>query len=481
VVRLVKGADYVSLEPDDTLLHLAPLSFDASTFELWGALLNGGRVALLPPGQPSLAEIGEAIRRHRVTTLWLTSGLFHLMVEERLDDLKPLRQLLAGGDILSAEHLARAHRALPHCRLVNGYGPTENTTFTCCYTISDERELRPVVPIGRPIANTRAYVLDRYLQPVAIGVAGMLYAGGDGVARGYWRRPELTAERFLPDPYSEAPGARMYCTGDLASYRPDGNIRFLGRLDGQIKLRGHRVEPGEIEAVLSSHPAVRQAAVVVAEETPGDKRLIACVVPADASAPGAEPLLRALLREHLPEFMQPAAYVMMEQLPLTPNGKLDRRLLPQIFPGFAGTTRSHEPPRDDVERALCRIWSAVLGIEHIGIDDDFFELGGHSLLAVRLFSRLHAALGRALPLATLFRAPTVRALARFYRTLPSRWKVPLSSRSGPVGPGRRFSPCRGLEETCWVSQSLRTHWGRSSRFTDCSRLAWTTGRSHSKP
>ena len=226
VARLVKGADYVSLTENETLLHMSPLAFDASTFELWGALLNGGRVVLLPPGQPSLGEIGEAIRQHRVTTVWLTAGLFHLMVDERPDDLKPLRQLLAGGDVLSPQHVLEARRALPGCRIINGYGPTENTTFTCCYTVADERALAPSIPIGRPIANTRVYVLDASLQPVPVGVLGELYAGGDGVACGYLNQPQLTAERFIPDPFNSRAGARLYRTGDQVRWRQSSHSPF---------------------------------------------------------------------------------------------------------------------------------------------------------------------------------------------------------------------------------------------------------------
>ena len=414
VVRLVKGTDYVSLNAHDTLLHLAPLAFDASTFELWGALLNGGRVVVMPPGQPSLAEIGEAIRENRVTTLWLPAGLFHLMVDERLDDLKPLRQLLAGGDVLSVEHLIRARRALPGCRLINGYGPTENTTFTCCYTVVDERKLIPTVPIGRPIANTRVYILDPRLQPVPVGVVGELCAGGAGVARGYWQRPELSAERFVVDPHVKTPGARMYRTGDLARYLPDGNIEFLGRADNQIKLRGFRIELGEIEAVLCEHSAVRQAVVAVREDVAGDKRLIAYVVPAAASFSDVEPL-RAKLRERLPDYMQPSAYVVLERLPLTPNGKIDRRALLALSSDAPRECQAYSAPRDEVEQTLCRIWEEMLGAQRVGLDDNFFELGGHSLLAARLFSRLDQALHCSLPLATLFEAPTVRGLARFYR------------------------------------------------------------------
>src|SRR5438445_4468738 len=326
VARLVKGADYVSLTEDETLLHLSPLSFDASTFELWGALLNGGRVVLLSPGQPSLGEIGEAIREHRITTLWLTASLFHLMVDERLNDLKPLRQLLAGGDVLSPQHVLNAHLDLPGCRIINGYGPTENTTFTCCYTVADERALAPSIPIGRPIANTRVYVLDASLQPVPVGVLGELYAGGDGVACGYLNRPQLTAERFIPDPFSSQADARLYRTGDRVRWRPDGNVEFLRRLDSQVKIRGFRVELGEIETVLREAVGVREAVVSLREDTAGEIRLVGYVVAGGNSVPD-EPGLKAALKARLADYMIPAHFDFLSALALAPNGKVDRDAL----------------------------------------------------------------------------------------------------------------------------------------------------------
>ena len=284
VVRLVKETDYASFSADETFLQLAPISFDASTFEIWGALLNGGKLVVMPPVQPSLEEIGGAIREHGVTTLWLTSGLFNAMVDERLHDLRPLRQLLAGGDVLSVPHVRKALRELTETRLINGYGPTESTTFACCHTIKPDTPLEGSVPIGRPIANTTACILDSQHQPVPIGVMGELYVGGDGLARGYWRRPELTSAKFITDPFSGDPEARIYRTGDLARWRNDGTIEFLGRVDSQVKLRGFRIELGEIENALRQQADVLDAAVVVREDTPGDKRLVAYVVRKPAAA-----------------------------------------------------------------------------------------------------------------------------------------------------------------------------------------------------
>ena len=411
VVRLVKEVDYISLNAEQTLLHLSPLSFDASTFELWGALLNGGRVVLLPPGPSALEQIGEAIRQHGVTTLWLTAGLFHLMVDERLEDLKPLRQLLAGGDVLSPGHVRKAHRSLPGCRIVNGYGPTENTTFTCCYTVADEEELIPSVPIGRPIANTQVYVLDACLQPVPVGVAGELYAGGDGLACGYLHQPKLTSERFIADPFSRVPGARLYRTGDWVRWRADGNLEFLGRMDSQVKIRGFRVELVEIEAVLGGHPAVAACAVVALNAAGENKELTAFVVRRSLPGPTGESL-RDWLREKLPEYMIPSRFVAVAALPLTPNGKVDRPALIKASGEKLVAGAVYVGPRNEWERMLMEIWQAVLGRHRVGVHDNFFDLGGHSLLAVRLCSQIIRGLHVKIPLRWVFEYPTIAALVK---------------------------------------------------------------------
>ncbi|NEP13418.1 MAG: amino acid adenylation domain-containing protein [Symploca sp. SIO2C1] len=279
VVRLVQNTNYVSLSAQDIFLQLAPISFDAATFEIWGSLLNGGVLVVMPPHQPSLAEIGAAVRQHQVTTLWLTAGLFQLMVEEHLEDLGSLKQLLAGGDVLSLASVQKVVEKLEGCQLINGYGPTENTTFTCCFPIVVSNKLEQSVPIGKPISNTQVYILDSHLQPVPIGVAGELHIGGDGLATGYHNCSELTAVKFIPNPFDSSKATKLYKTGDLARYLPDGNIEFLGRLDYQVKIRGYRIETGEIEATLNQHPTVKETLVVVREDNPGDKRLIAYIVP----------------------------------------------------------------------------------------------------------------------------------------------------------------------------------------------------------
>ncbi|HEX2204684.1 MAG TPA: amino acid adenylation domain-containing protein, partial [Longimicrobium sp.] len=326
VLRVVVDAGYVELSPRDVVLHFAPASFDATTFEVWAALLNGARLAVVPAGAPALDELGAVIRAEGVTVLWLTAGLFHAMVDERPGDLRGVRQLLAGGDVLSPAHVRALLGAVPGLKVINGYGPTETTTFACCHAVADAEAVTGPIPVGRPIRDTYVRVLDEELRPVADGEAGELYVGGGGLARGYLDRPGQTAAAFVPDPFAAAPGARLYRTGDQARLLADGAVDFLGRIDGQVKVRGFRIELAEIEAVLAEHPEVRQAAAAVRDDG-GRKRLVAYVVPPAGAAPSAS-ALRAFLRERLPDYMVPAAFVALPALPLTPNGKVDRRALP---------------------------------------------------------------------------------------------------------------------------------------------------------
>ncbi|HEU0078247.1 MAG TPA: amino acid adenylation domain-containing protein, partial [Longimicrobiaceae bacterium] len=405
VVRLVRGTRFIHFGPDEVFLQLAPVSFDAATLEIWGALLHGARLVVPGPGVPTVEELGGIVEREAVTTLWLTAGLFHLAVDEHPQALHGVRQLVAGGDVLSTAHVARALAALPGTRLVNGYGPTENTTFTCCHTVTPADLAGGSIPIGVPIANTRAYVLDRSGEPSPVGVPGELYAGGAGVARGYLGRAELTAEKFIPDPFSAEPGGRLYRTGDRVRWNAAGAIEFLGRIDQQIKMRGFRIEPGEVEAELERHPGVREALVVARDFASGGPRLVAYVVCADGEVSPAE--LGAQLRGQLPEYMVPTAFVAMEELPLTGNGKVDRRALPA--PEWSGEA-AYVAPRTATEEVLAGIWAEVLGLERVGIDDNFFALGGHSLLATRVVSRLRQELGRDVPLRAVFENPTVAGL-----------------------------------------------------------------------
>ena len=413
VARLLFGVDYVELGPGTKLLQLAPVSFDASTFEIWGALLHGGRLILAPDGMPDLKELDELIRREGVTTVWLTASLFNHVVDHRPELLSSLRQVLTGGEALSVKHVRAAQEYLSEeCRLVNGYGPTEGTTFTCCYEIPRNIGAEAIsIPIGRPIANTRVYILDPYLRPVPIGVPGDLHVGGPGLARGYLNRPDLTAEKFIPDPFGNNQESRLYKTGDLARYLPDGNIEFLGRMDQQVKLRGYRIELGEIEAVLRQHPGVQECVLMAREDIPGNKQLVAYFVSKLTERVGPSEL-RSYLKEKLPEYMVPAMYVELEAFPLTPNGKVDRRSLPAPNLANQEAERKYVAPRTPIEELLAGIWADLLRIERVSIHDNFFELGGHSLLATQLISRVFRTFQVDLSVRTLFEAATIAELAQ---------------------------------------------------------------------
>ncbi len=412
VVRLVMNSSYARLDAHEAFLQLAPLSFDASTFEIWAPLLHGARCVLHPPGIPSPEQLAGVIQRHRITTLWLTASLFNLVVDQAPSALRGISQLLIGGEQLSTPHV---HRALDHLngtRIINGYGPTESTTFTCCYAIPRDIPAHINLPIGKPIANTQVYVLDPQQNPVPVGIPGELFIAGDGLARGYVNRPNLTAEKFLPNPFSPQPDARMYKTGDLVRFRPDGNIEFLGRIDHQVKIRGFRIEPGEIESVLGQHPAIQLAAVIAREDVPGDRRLAAYVL----QKPDAGPTLtagdlRRFLQQKLPDYMIPSVFVFLDRMPLTPSGKVNRIALPAPDRTRPDTDAAYTAPRTPTEEALARIWADLLGLERVGVHDSFFELGGHSLLAVQLFSKIADRFGKKLSLSGFFRAPTIESIA----------------------------------------------------------------------
>jgi amino acid adenylation domain-containing protein len=409
VVRLVDTPCFADLGPGRVMLHAASPAFDATTLELWGPLASGGTVACLRE-RPSPAAIAAAIERHRVDVLWLTAGLFHELVDRRPDCLAGIDHLLAGGAVLSPEHVRRALAALPsHGRLTNGYGPTETTTFATTHEMRPGETLDGPMPIGRPIQGTSCRVLDAAGREVPIGQVGELVVGGDGVARGYRGDPELTAARFRPDPRN--PSGRLYLTGDLVRRRPDGALEFAGRADRQVKIRGHRVEPAEVENTLRTHPEVADAAVVPFERAPGDLALAAYVV---AKGEGAVPeagALRAHVTTRLPGAMVPSAWISLSELPLTANGKLDLEALPT--PGAEHLARNGRgaEPANELERRVVVAFERVLEVGEVGVEDDFFALGGHSMLAVALFGRLERIAGRRLPLALLSEAPTPRALA----------------------------------------------------------------------
>ena len=409
IVRLVRNTTYCRFGADEVFLQFAPISFDASTLELWGPLLNGGRLVVMPPQASSLEELGRVIREEGVTTIWLTAGLFNLMVEQQLTDLRAVRQILAGGDVLSPRHVRIVLENLPNCHLINGYGPTENTTFTCCHLMSPGQRVPESIPIGRPISNTQVHVLDEQMRPVAPGQTGELYAAGDGVARGYLNNPEATAEKFLSNPFSTEVGARMYRTGDRARWREDGLIEFLGRVDNQVKILGHRIEPGEVEVVLRMHKDVKEICVVPHTDGNGTKRLVAYYVSSSPSS--APPNLREFLRRKLPPHMVPALFVPMASMPLSPNGKVDRAAMPTpVFaPENDGSTAL---PSTGLEQTIADLWKRVVRIDHVRLDDNFFDLGGDSLLLVAVHSNLQKVLQTEIEVTDLFEFTTVRTLAK---------------------------------------------------------------------
>lgn len=412
VVRLVKETNYAHLTDEEIILQLAPISFDASTFEIWGCLLNGGKLVIFPPHTPSLDELGQIIQQYKVTTIWLTAGLFHLIVDEKIDALKSLRQLLAGGDVLSVPHVQKFLQTVENCQLINGYGPTENTTFTCYHPITAPLQPGVSIPIGRPIANTQVYILDNNLQPVSIGEVGELYIGGDGLAKGYLNRPDLTAEKFIYHSFDSNLITRLYKTGDLARYFPDGNIEFLGRIDNQVKIRGFRIELGEIEREIAQHPDVREVVVLARQDKTSEKQLTAYIVP-HYNSRYTHNKLRNFLQQQLPNYMMPSAFVMLESLPLTANGKVDRHKLPAPSRERPQLEQAYIAPQTDLERFLAGILSELLKIDRVGIDDNFFDLGGTSISILQVAVRLQYELGIELPTVKLFQYSTIGSLAKY--------------------------------------------------------------------
>lgn len=422
VVRLVRGTDYLSIQPDDAFLHFAPLSFDASTFEIWAPLLNGARLAVPSAGLASIDELTETIDRFGVTTMFLTTALFQRLVDVASAPLASLRTLLTGGEVASPAHMARFLQSVPHCRLVAVYGPTENTTFSTWCDVSSSHTLG-AIPIGKPVANSTAFVLDDALQPLPVGVEGELCVGGDGVARGYVNRPDL-ADRFVSDPFSTGSASRLYRTGDRARWRSDGVLEFLGRDDDQVKVRGFRIELGEIEAALQKHEAIGAAAVVVVARR-NEKELVANVVfrPGNFVDVGA---LRAWLGRKLPLFMIPHRIVVRSALPLTPSGKLDRNALAKSsaeltrLPATDGGS-AMKVKYSESERAIAQIWGDILRCEvSPGLDDNFFDAGGDSLRLLAVHSRLREQLGVDVSVTDLFVHCTIRKLANLIATLPVR-------------------------------------------------------------
>ena len=433
VVRLVKNSNFTGFEKDERIMPTGALEFDASTFEIWGALLNGLQLFLV--SQPDILSpetLKTLLHRYRITTIWMSSPLFNQMLNQDIEIFSPLKNILIGGDVLSPSHISRLRQRFPGLNVLNGYGPTENTTFSTTHRI--DRDYENNIPIGKPVANSTAYIVDRKALLMPINAVGELAVGGDGVSRGYLNSPEMTHDNFIPNPFVS--GDTLYKTGDRARWQPDGNIEFLGRLDQQKKIRGFRIEPTEIEAQLTAIHFIKDAVVIDRVNEEGEKYLCAYAV-ADES-PVAVPVseLRESLARNLPDYMIPSYFVMLKKIPLTPNGKVDRKALP---PPEIHASENIVVPRNELEEKFVEIWSDVLGVEQhlIGIDANFFELGGHSLKATILMSNLHKALGLEIPLVEIFRTPTIRELTK---------NVDLKNSSG-------FSKIQSVEEKQYYSLS----------------------------
>ena len=421
VNRLVCNTNYIKLSPSDKIAQASNVSFDAATFEIWGALLNGAQlVGISKDVTLSPHEFALQLGEKGISVLFLTTALFQQIARDVPQAFATLKYLLFGGETVNPRWIKKILKHGVPKHLIHVYGPTENTTFSSYYCV-EELPLAASFPIGRPITNTQIYILDTDLQLVPIGVTGELYIGGEGLAREYLNRPELTAKHFIPHPFNNKPKTRLYKTGDLGRYLPDGNIEFLGRIDNQVKIRGFRIELSEIEAVLSQHLAVRETVVIAAEDVPDDKYLVAYIVPNLEQIPTQDvqsfaSLFRQFLKEKLPEYMIPTAYMLLESLPLTFNGKVDHRALPTPDT-ITLNNQDYVAPRSQVEELLAQIWAKVLGKQQVGIHDNFFELGGHSLLATQLTSRIRDTFQIDLPVRNLFEAPTVEQLARYIDTM----------------------------------------------------------------
>lgn len=418
VSRLVRGTDWVDIRDEDVFLHLSPVSFDAATFEIFGALVNGCRLAVLPAGRVETDGLAETVREEQVSVLLLPTGLLHTTIATRVDVFTGVRHVLTGGEAASAAHVRQLFDAHPDILYTNGYGPTENTTYTTCWT-SDVPPEGGSVSIGNPVSGTSVAILDAAGEPLPAGVVGHLYTAGEGLARGYLGKPAATAECFSPHPSPRVPGERMYSTGDLVRRRADGGVEFIGRADQQVKIQGFRVELGAVEEALSRCPEVALAAVAAQRFEDAQTRLIAYVVPADprdlvdpaVGSSGLGARLRERLRSRLPAYMVPWAIQVRSELALNRNGKVDRRSLPAVSRQPRDVWNDYVAPVTALERELTELWGRVLGVEPVGVEDDFFDLGGHSLMAAGLITTIQSELGVEVSARTLYLQPTVAELA----------------------------------------------------------------------
>ena len=428
VARLVTGQEFIEFNAAHTFLLHSPLSFDASTVEFWGSLLHGSQLVIAPGRSLGLDDYTQLILQEGVTTLWLTAAMFHLAAEHTPELFASLRQLVFGGDVISPRHVEQVRALYPTLRMVNGYGPTENTTFTCCYVVPSEYRAEGTLPIGKPIAHTTVHILDADRNELPAGVPGELATGGAGVALGYLGRPEATAEKFLADPFSDRPGVLLYLTGDRAVARPDGTIEFLGRIDRQVKIAGHRVELAAVENALSASPLVADAAVVVLTVPSGEKQLVACVALVSPTQ-NAEATLRAWLQARLSRTSTPQHWLFLERLPINANGKLDRSALQTLCETrliAANSDHSKQAGKPQQESAMERqsgaeeartmaylqeLWATLLGRTAVAADENFFDLGGTSLLLIEMHARLHGEFASTPSLVDMFAYPTSRSLA----------------------------------------------------------------------
>ncbi len=410
--RLFWMQDAYRLTADDAVLQKTPFSFDVSVWEFFWPLMFGARLVVArPEGHKDADYLVNTIIEQKITTMHFVPSMLQIFLMARdVEKCASLRQVICSGEALPLELQNRFFARL-NARLHNLYGPTEAAVDVTYWECRKDSGLK-TVPIGRPVANTQMYILDRGLQPVPVGIAGELYIGGVQVGRGYWNRPELTAEKFIPDPFSKNPEARLYKTGDSCRYLPDGNIEYLGRLDFQVKIRGNRIELGEIEALLGQHPAVHEAVVTAREDTPGDMRLAAYLV-LDRNREVNAGELRDYVRQKLPDFMVPSYFVVLDKLPLSPNGKVDRKALPAPDKEKVKSEAAYIAPESELQKTIAGIWQQVLNVPKVGMNDNFFELGGHSLLLVRVYYKLCDAINKKLSLTDLFKYPTVGTLAGY--------------------------------------------------------------------
>lgn len=408
IVRLVKNDTYLKFGSDQTILQQTSISFDPSVVEIFGALLNGGRLVLPKDNQPSLAGIGEEIHRHGVTILLMVPDMLNQLLEVCGAKLASLRQVNCGGDAMPVWLKHKFAKVLPECRLINVYGPTENSVVTTYYPV-EELDGELSVPIGRPISGDRVYILDPYHQPVPIGVAGELYVSGDGLALGYYGNESLSEDKFIPNPFEASSGSKMYATGDMARYRADGNIEFLGRKDFQVKIRGCRIELGEVEAIVDQQPTIHKSVARAWKNEAGAYQLVVYVVMEPEAEFDRNRILR-YLRDKMPPYMVPSYLVELPSFPMTPFGKIDRKRLPE--PEAAQSEEETVPPRTETEVRLHRIWTQLLGISSFGVTDSFFHLGGHSLLAMRLFTEIELIFGKKLHVSLIYREDTIERLAK---------------------------------------------------------------------